>query len=151
MRKITFRGYSEEWGWVYGDYQEPVGMYPPQICPRKSTVDYDEFEGIAVMSETVGQYTGLTDNNGVKIFEGDIVQLLFFEHGTALGIVKYGRYTDVDSLDDYDYLGWYIDIQESCISILSPQSDNMQIKIVGNIYDNPELLKAELLEAENDR
>lgn len=149
MRKITFRGYSKEWGQVYGDYQEPVGIYSPQICPRKSTADYDEFEGIAVIPETVGQYTGLTDNNGVKIFEGDIVQLLFFEHGNGLGIVKYGRYTDVDSLDNYDYLGWYADVQKHCVSILSPENDNIKMEIVGNIYDNSELLgNSELLEVE---
>lgn len=87
----------------------------------------------AVDPETVGQYTGLTDKNGTKIFEGDIVKYgdtvhnVVFEqrNGTAyFGLV----YSTLETLS----FGYYQDLK--------------QIEVIGNIYDNPELLGDE----END-
>lgn len=87
----------------------------------------------AVEPETVGQYTGLTDKNGTKIFEGDIVKYgdtvhkAVFEqrNGTAyFGLV----YSTLETLS----FGYYQDLK--------------QIEVIGNIYDNPELLGDE----END-
>lgn len=81
----------------------------------------------AVDPETVGQYTGLTDKNGTKIFEGDIVKYgdtvhnVVFEqrNGTAyFGLV----YSALETLS----FGYYQDLK--------------QIEVIGNIYDNPELL-----------
>lgn len=81
----------------------------------------------AVDPETVGQYTGLTDKNGTKIFEGDIVKYgdtvhnVVFEqrNGTAyFGLV----YSTLETLS----FGYYQDLK--------------QIEVIGNIYDNPELL-----------
>lgn len=81
----------------------------------------------AVEPETVGQYTGLTDKNGTKIFEGDIVKYgdtvhnVVFEqrNGTAyFGLV----YSTLETLS----FGYYQDLK--------------QIEVIGNIYDNPELL-----------
>lgn len=81
----------------------------------------------AVDPETVGQYTGLTDKNGTKIFEGDIVKYgdtvhnVVFEqrNGTAyFGLV----YSTFETLS----FGYYQDLK--------------QIEVIGNIYDNPELL-----------
>jgi uncharacterized phage protein (TIGR01671 family) len=84
----------------------------------------------AVDPETVGQYTGLTDKNGTKIFEGDIVKYgdtvhnVVFEqrNGTAyFGLV----YSTLETLS----FGYYQDLK--------------QIEVIGNIYDNPELLEGE--------
>lgn len=84
----------------------------------------------AVDPETVGQYTGLTDKNGTKIFEGDIVKYgdtvhnVVFEqrNGTAyFGLV----YSTLETLS----FGYYQDLK--------------QIEVIGNIYDNPELMKDE--------
>lgn len=81
----------------------------------------------AVDPETVGQYTGLTDKNGTKIFEGDIVKYgdtvhnVVFEqrNGTAyFGLV----YSTLETLS----FGYYQDLK--------------QIEVIGNIYDNPELV-----------
>lgn len=84
----------------------------------------------AVDPETVGQYTGLTDKNGTKIFEGDIVKYgdtvhnVVFEqrNGTAyFGLV----YSTLETLS----FGYYQDLK--------------QIEVIGNIYDNPELVGGE--------
>lgn len=84
----------------------------------------------AVEPETVGQYTGLTDKNGTKIFEGDIVKYgdtvhkVVFEqrNGTAyFGLV----YSALETLS----FGYYQDLK--------------QIEVIGNIYDNPNLVRGD--------
>nr|WP_294038882.1 YopX family protein [uncultured Ruminococcus sp.] len=137
MREILFRGQTRRYGekvrlngekiksnWVYG------GIFPQNgdgdfaiIYQQEPTV-----EKYPVYADTVGQYTGLTDKNGTKIFEGDIVKYgdtvhnVVFEqrNGTAyFGLV----YSTLETLS----FGYYQDLK--------------QIEVIGNIYDNPELLK----------
>lgn len=143
MREILFRGQTRRYGekvrlngekiksnWVYG------GIFPQNgdgdfaiIYQQEPTV-----EKYPVYADTVGQYTGLTDKNGTKIFEGDIVKYgdtvhnVVFEqrNGTAyFGLV----YSTLETLS----FGYYQDLK--------------QIEVIGNIYDNPELVGGE----ENER
>lgn len=136
MREILFRGQTRRYGekvklngekiksnWVYG------GIFPQNgdgdfaiIYQQEPTV-----EKYPVYADTVGQYTGLTDKNGTKIFEGDIVKYgdtvhnVVFEqrNGTAyFGLV----YSTLETLS----FGYYQGLK--------------QIEVIGNIYDNPELL-----------
>ncbi len=130
MRKILFRGKRIVNGeWVYGDYCQPErlgesGDEEHIIIERPA--DGGEYY---VIPETVGQFTGLTDRNGNKIFEGDIVKYgdtiheVVFEqrNKTAyFGMV----YSEIETLP----FGHYQDLR--------------QIEVIGNIYDNPELLNA---------
>lgn len=105
-------------------------------------LDLLETDIYEVDPSTLGECTGLRDKNGKLIFEGDIVLAYYnSEEKTATGTIRYGKFMDTDSLDDYGYLGWYIEVQGHCISILQPEADGICIEVIGNIHDNPELLK----------
>lgn len=81
---------------------------------------------VEVIPETVGQYTGLTDKNGKKIFEGDIVKV-------TTGIEGYGStYHSVIQKVRYE--------ANSGIAVFLPfdNSDMVEVEVIGNIYDNKE-------------
>lgn len=130
MREILFRGKQINSGeWTYGYYcPKPYSHFPCEatIFPSE-TIDRD-WHGERVDPDTVGQFTGLTDRNGVKIFEGDIVRYgdtihrVVFEqrNGTAYFGLVYAAYETLP-------FGYYQDLK--------------QIEAIGNIYDNPELLE----------
>ena len=133
MREILFRGKRKENGeWVYGNYAVTDNNEKQHFIFQNKAFEFE------VDPETVGQYTGITDDNGKKIFEGDI-----------LGI------TNDDP--DYDYISKvYLDCDTLCVDIQGQDYDYTsigfaieiwddecdQVEIIGNIYDNPELLEA---------
>ena len=95
-----------------------------------------------VIPKTVGQYTGLKDKNGKKIFEGDIVEAdgyIFF--------VNFGKCGGVANKVDYGYIGYYLDgydeITKKALSygLRDDICYFINIEVIGNIHDNPELLK----------
>lgn len=78
-----------------------------------------------VIPETVGQYTGLDDKNGNKIFEGDIVDIL--TENEEIGVVVYEN-------------GGYIVFSDGfCVDFIN-NIHGTDVEIIGNIYDNPELM-----------
>ena len=126
-REILFKGKRVDNGeWVEGFYcPRPYSHFPcePSIFPI-ATID-KEWYGIEVIPETVGQYTGLTDKNGVKIFEGDILK---FRSGiySVEWDNEHSKFLQRDGQFSRELHIW---IAKS--------------EIVGNIHDNPELLKGE--------
>ena len=102
---------------------------------------------ITVEANSVGWFTGLTDKNGTKIFEGDIIK---WHDNTELSIsgqiaeICYGKYIDADShFDDVYLLGFYFklfDKDKTCATISWLDEYKNDFDIIGNIYDNPELL-----------
>lgn len=138
MREVFFRGKQIDNGeWVEGFYLKYVDggctISVPQ--PDNSMLQY------IIEPSTAEQFTGLTDKNGTKIFEGDILRAHHDNsEKTLVGIVKYGRYTDDEGEGEWDYLGWYIDVSGYCSSVLIPESLDIAIEVIGNIHDNPELI-----------
>ena len=96
----------------------------------------------------IRQYTGMKDRNGEKIYEGDIVQLVYDAQQPPVGpgIIEFGDFCI--GVDD-----WGVKHQTPCFAISWPEeSDKTEasgfggrknIEVIGNIYENPELLKGE--------
>ncbi len=125
--EILFRG-KHEGDWFYGDLL--TGADTAQIWYEEE--GYGKVNVLVALS-TVGQYTGLTDRNGVKIFEGDIIQNA---KGNDAYIVKCENIAFGCMLRDTEYFG-FTDIYS-----LDYNDDNcLDVIIIGNLHDNPELLK----------
>ena len=131
MREILFRGKTKSGMWVYGYYMLTLirGEKTHVIVPLTSHMDVTlDKEQYIIDPKTVGQYTGLKDNNGNRIFEGDIVKyadetfLVVFEqrNGSAYFGIK------ISNIETWNFSG-------------SVPSSKMEV--VGNIHDNPELLE----------
>lgn len=115
MREILFRGKRTGNGeWVYGD----LIHLPNGIAILANGYAY-------VDPSTIGQYTGLNDKNGNKIFEGDIVAMPAYQGGKKKAIVyfKNGKF----AVDGSNYS--FKDIR--------PKG----MEVIGNIHDNPKLLE----------
>ena len=120
MREILFRAKRADNGeWVEGYYIVAAGMAFMSIFTVK--------EPIRVNHKTIGQYTGLTDKNGKKIFEGDIVKVR-------------RQYKSLICVVEWQICGFTIRDQKDSSYIIY---DKIDIEVIGNIYDNPELLEVE--------
>ena len=137
IREVIFRGKRlHDNKWIYGNFVSDCEGNPHIIEPRFFCEDghHLQYEDntdtpVFIIPETVGQYTGLTDKNGVRIFEGDIVSLV--KHDGLIYKVVYVpcRYELVNSKG------------VNCFVLDIYKSEN--IEVIGNIYDNPELLGGE--------
>ena len=140
MREILFRGKrkdNEEW--VKGHLGIEVGnQIVIEYCDFDDILDEYCVEERFIIPETVGQYTGLTDKNGLtKIFEGDIVRYELHEiKNTA--VIKYGA-----PKEESVCYGWYLDDNNGNTAFLFCRNfiKDYNCQVIGNIHDTPELLK----------
>lgn len=134
-REILFRGKTrDEKEWIEGFYA--VFSNTPFIgAPNR----YGTMLWQSVISKTVGQFTGLTDKNGKRIFEGDILHIVSYtcdyDFKTSVG-AKYGYtsglYVDGDfDGGDFNEIGFAFDYWSN---------EDAEVEVIGNIHDNPELL-----------
>lgn len=137
-REILFRAkrwkqYDKNESWTYG---------VPLMNHLDECEMHTDYIVRLVYSETVGQYTGFTDKNGAKVFEGDIVRYNESICTARIGVVCFGDYKD--SSEDIPYhRGFFINwLNDPFIrKELGFWTSERNIEIVGNIHENPELLE----------
>lgn len=130
MREILFRGKRDENDeWVFGDLIHEPWASCIQVTEQvieNNNIDIFKRTKYSVHKETVGQYTGLLDKNIERIFDGDILKLdgedgffvLEFQDDTARFVMSGdSMVVDFDNFRSYE------------------------VEVIGNIHDNPELLK----------
>ncbi|WP_295248634.1 YopX family protein [Ruminococcus sp.] len=126
MREILFRGkFGNEWKYGFLSV-EPKGLVIKEPYKNESSNVWH------IDADTVGQYTGMTDKNGTKIFDGDIVDFSKRPDNGDYGAVIYDA-------DETEFGIEYYNIYRSLGKNYYPEN----IEVIGNIYDNPELLKGE--------
>ena len=129
MREIIFRGKRKDNSkWVLGGFHSHNGKAYIIGISKQEKID-----GIEVIPETVGQYTGLTDKNGTKIFENDICivtrpcisvrgKIIFFKGCFIFNEFIFENFFELDRLT----------------------INQFEIEVIGNIHNNPELLGGEI-------
>ena len=135
MREILFRGKTSDGEWVEGFYSSEeynIDTHSIEHTPRIQLLGKCVSWGL--IPETVGQYTGLTDRNGKRIFEGDIVHCVSkLDSADMVIIFECGQFRMIlaEKYHEYQTNVGYYDI--NCFAK----------EVIGNIHDNPELLGGE--------
>ena len=134
LRTIKFRGFNKKRGiWLYGNYILNRGAHfiaPQEFADGKPWEDYE------VEEESIGQYTGLVDNKGREIFEGDIIG---HEDSTYKGVIEWHQ-------NGYFFINDSWEKKYSRLSSYRPLGymlGKYDFKIIGNEFENSELLKGD--------
>ena len=173
MREILFRGQTRRYGekvrigdgeklpgrWVYGGVTQGVGCFSIIYGGENQEDPSENLAKWTVYTDTLGQYTGLTDKNGNRIFEGDVVKQTFVK--TVPAIHDEIGWDDFDDLYGED-VGAVVIIPSKGACIKNPvihREVNGEVtehgetarmyknvctarcEVIGNIHDNPELLE----------
>lgn len=128
-REILFRGFNEKNNkWIYGYYfvNRSLHFVVTDEIQTNPLVDWTDF---VVNPTTIGQYTGLKDKNGVKIFEGDIIESKGYKH-----LVTYN-----ENLAGFRSVN--VKYPEDLCGINQQWINECSKVVIGNVIDNPELMK----------
>lgn len=139
MREIEFRGKRVDNNeWAYGYLYVDEDTDEAYIVNRIYHVDMGEYNvtEFEIISKSVGEYTGLKDKNGKKIFEGDIFKFDNYEANKGISVVEWGNNKAGFRLKTLAFLNYnkkitkykYYSIPKDC-------------EVLGNKFDNPELLE----------
>lgn len=123
MRNIKFRGKTgttEGKKWVYGYLYKIKSFFSEDY---QYFIKNEHLQETSVDEDTIGQYTGLKDRNMKEIYEGDIVK---YKNMLGKIIFLQGAFQLSDFYEEEEWILGYI---------------NEELEVIGNIYDNPELLE----------
>ncbi len=136
MREILFRGKRVDNGeWAEGYYcPTPFTGLPCKPAIYSADTINSDWCGIEVKLETVGQYTGLTDKNGKKIFEGDIT--VRFTNNVPDAIIPVWKSKVKFVRGVFKRL---LPVRAKSYNTFDGKAESMSYEVIGNIYDNPEL------------
>ena len=133
-REIKFRAWDKKWKHLY----EVTSIFPRKKAVMCSCCRY-KFDEIELM-----QYTGLKDKNGVEIYEGDIVKMHYFFQDVNLSTLgSFENEAEITGILYINEYGIFIENEDGedyfiCNYIQEPSEE---LEVLGNIYENPELLK----------
>ncbi|WP_312286706.1 YopX family protein [Terrisporobacter sp.] len=148
MRDVKFRGLNKEGKWVYGNLFTAIykggWVYAIQEEVDDESIPIHDSLPIHIIFDfkTIGQYTGLKDKNGKEIYEGDVI--------------KRGRYTNYENNYNVDEMYGVIEQKDYSWCVIQRDNDKCfttplfmemefgdidRMQVVGNIYENPELIK----------
>ena len=140
MREILFRGKRVDNGeWVEGDLVQGIKKQAGMAfiwSESSAPFPLDVFE-FKINPATLGQYTGLTDKNGKKIFGGDVVEQNWYDYNEPIaesfGVVVYCESNCSFSVMDAN--------ENRIVPLGSCHAYHWEAEVIGNIHDNPELMK----------
>lgn len=144
MREILFKAKRLDNGeWVEGSLLQTTAVSLKYFIVQSACYTFGKLDWIEITevdSETICQYTGLTDKNGNKIWENDIVKCYSFDCS--------GREVEFISDVFWDDCSWLLHEEEHCDGMLFYFDKNIkfeshvsEIEVIGNIFDNAELLE----------
>lgn len=137
MREIVFRGKRLDNGqWIYGDLRQFSGR-------SWGIHDRESRRTFRVDPATVGEFTGVADKNGVKVFEGDIISIPFpilFEEDRDPWEPNCTCYLNAEVFFSEEYHGWCVRFLDGYDDEWLWEYDEYEHEVIGNIYDNPELV-----------
>lgn len=144
MREIIFRGKRiENNEWVYGYYHVLTDTLANTV--EHCILQEYRHTSDVVDPETVGQYTGLKDKNGTKIFEGDIVKLV-----ENIDKYEWPAVVEFGNPNSYYSWGWQLkpitkNVEYNLDTLCWIDMDDVGVscEVIGNRHDNPELLKGD--------
>lgn len=147
MREILFRAKKKSNNeWIYG--------FPEVVAKDTAGIKEVDSSGIVTITQnhftpfvdidTMGQFTGVYDKTETSIFEGDIVETTskYDKRHSNKFIVKFGECSNSD-YPEFGYIGFYFDEianERKLRTDILYWVNNYDCKVIGNIYDNPELL-----------